>query len=97
MLVAHSSNVCDSALNESAERPHESNAPIGWLGQRLLTPCQSHLDQPPDRFGAGGFGVGLAVDPGGDRRLQFGRHADGACRVDAGPGPAARSFLFDGY
>jgi hypothetical protein len=58
---------------------------------------QAPLNQPPDRFGAGRLGVGLAFDPGGDRRLQLRRHAQAAHGMDARPGAAARSFLFNGY
>ncbi len=60
-------------------------------------PCQPLLDQPTDRFGTGGFGVGLAVDPDGDRRLQLVRPANRSHRIAACGGAAAASFLYFGY
>ncbi|MEA3018358.1 MAG: hypothetical protein QOI38_3080 [Sphingomonadales bacterium] len=63
----------------------------------LVILLQPLLYQPPDRFGAGGFWVGLAVDPGGDRRLQLGGNPHSHRRVAAGPGAARTSFLSFGY
>lgn len=58
---------------------------------------QPPLDQPPDRLGTGGSGMGLPLDPGGDLRLQLDGDADALRRGLAGPGAAARSFFEIGY
>jgi hypothetical protein len=58
---------------------------------------QSILNQPPDRFRAGGLRIGLTVDPGRDCRLQLVGPADGSNGVAARPGAAARSFFSFGY
>jgi len=63
---------------------------------RLMGP-KPPLDQPPDRLGARGFGVGLVVNPDGDRHLQLGADAQGSHGVAARPGAAARSFFRFGY
>lgn len=64
---------------------------------QCLAGLEPLLDQPPDRFRTGGLRVRLAVNPGGDRRFQLGRHAHGSGRIDARSGASPRSFLFDGY
>ena len=63
----------------------------------LLLREKPYLNQPPDRFGAGGFGVGLAGDPGRDGGLLVRVGAQRDDGTDAGSRTAAGSFLFDGY
>jgi len=63
----------------------------------LLSSTKARFDQPTDRFGARGLGVRLAIDPGGDRRIQFVGPADGPNRVAARSGAPARSFFSFGY
>lgn len=69
---------------------------IACDGAQLIN-GQALLDQPPDGFRAGRLGLRLPFDPGIDRRLQLRRHAQPAHGMDARPGAAARSFLFNCY
>lgn len=58
---------------------------------------QTHLDQPPDCFGARRLGLRLPLNPGGDLRLQLNGYAYPLRRGLAGPRAAARSFFEIGY
>lgn len=55
------------------------------------------VDQPPDRFGAGGLRIRLPLDPGGDPRGQVGGDADAGQRGYARRRAAAPSFLIISY
>lgn len=76
---------------------------VAFLASRVLTlpldllNTQRRLDQPPDRLRAGGLGLGLAVDPGGNSRLQLVGPANRPHRIAAGGRAAAASFLYFGY
>lgn len=58
---------------------------------------EAPFDQAADRFGARGFRLGLPLDPIVDAGLQLRWHSQAAHGMDARPGAAARSFLFNCY
>jgi hypothetical protein len=58
---------------------------------------KSALNQPPDRFRAGGPGLGLTLYPSADRVLQLIRPANGSNGVAARPRAAARFFFSFDY
>jgi hypothetical protein len=67
------------------------------LAHPVLSIAETLVDQASDCFGAGGFRVGLSVDPGCDPCGQVGGDADTGQRGYARRRAAAWSFLIISY